>query len=190
MKRFYRVAVAVVLATAAGVVAASNGSLTQFKPQVMPVLVRVDSHGKVTRISPSSELTPAFDRMLATSLNAWITKPAVINGRAISTEMIVNVALRVSPREDGKYDAAFAYVSSSATPYGSSHWVTIDGNRLALANDENFHRGNRNDAPSGSPSNSPRYSNGSSQGASRNAPASLPQVAAPGSANSAPSRGK
>ncbi|WP_458070386.1 hypothetical protein [Rhodanobacter sp. BL-MT-08] len=146
MKRFYRVAFAGVLVVSIGVAAASGPeSLSGFVPRVMPVLVRVNSHGKVTKISPSSNLSPAFERLLASDLNAWITGPAIIKGRAMDSEMIVNVALQVSPRGDGKYDTQFSYVSSSASPFPSSHWVTLDGNRLAIADDEDI---NPNRAPS------------------------------------------
>lgn len=175
----------------AGVAVASTGSLTAFTPRVMPILVRVNSHGKVTKISPSSDLSPAFDRLLASNLDTWITRPAVVKGRAIDTEMIVNVALQVSPREDGKYDANFSYVSSSASPYMSSHWVTIDGNQLTLADDHNLDRGNRAFNQSRAPSPIfQRYSSGSTQGATHVAAASAFQNVAPSPASNAPARGK
>lgn len=147
MKRFCRVAVACVLAVSAGVAMASGPeSLSGYAPRVMPVLVRVNSHGKVTKVSPSSDLSPVFDRLLVSDLNAWITGPAIIKGRAMDSEMIVNVALEVSPRADGKYDTQFSYVSSSASPFPSSHWVTLDGNQLAIADDQSI-------SPGSSPSN-------------------------------------
>lgn len=187
MKRFYRVAVAGVLAMTATLAMASTGSLTAFTPRVMPVLVRVNSHGKVTNVSPSTDLSPAFDRLLASSLDTWISKPGVIKGRAVDTEMIVNVALRVAPREGGKYDATFAYVSSSASPYAASHGVTINGNQLTLADDHNVYRDNRFYGPSQSPSpNFQRYSNGPSH----SAPVSAVQSAAPNAVSNAPAHGK
>jgi len=149
MKRVYRVAFAGLLVVSIGAAAASGPeSLSGFTPRVMPVLVRVNSHGKVTKISPSSNLSPAFDRLLASDLNAWITGPAIIKGRAMDSEMIVNVALEASLRGDGKYNTYFSYVSSSASPFPSSHWVTLNGNQLAIADDQSISPGNSPPNPS------------------------------------------
>lgn len=191
MKRFYRLAIAAALAAgalsvAAGAVAATGPtSLTTFTPHVMPVLVRVDAHGKVTKISPSSALSPAFGRLLERNLRAWISKPGMEKGRPVSSEMIVNVTLHVAPRGDGKYDASFAYVSSSPSPYMASHWVTLDGTRLALADDHSGYRGNRASMPAAPPSSFQRSSNGAqggtygmSTGVARTSPSSAPASAA------------
>lgn len=190
MKRFYRLAAAAALAAgalsaAAGTAAATGPtSLTTFTPHVMPVLVRVDAHGKVTKISPSSDLSPAFERLLERNLRAWISKPALENGRPISREMIVNVALHVAARGDGKYDASFACVSSSPSPYISSHWVTLDGTQLALADDHGDYRGNRASMPA-APSSFQRSFNeaqggthGRSTGVARTGSSSAPASAA------------
>ena len=146
----------------------------------MPVLVRVDAHGKVTKISPSSDLSPAFERLLERNLRAWISKPALENGRPISREMIVNVALHVAARGDGKYDASFACVSSSPSPDMASHWVTLDGTQLALADDHGDYRGNRASMPA-APSNFQRSFNeaqggthGRSTGVARTGSSSAP----------------
>jgi hypothetical protein len=133
MKRVPMLAVAGILAAVGGTAMATDGSLTQFTPKVMPVLVHVNSHGKVTSVSPSTALPPQLAHVLDSTLKGWISKPAVIDGRAVDTDMVVNVALQASPRDDGQYDARFAYVSSSPTPYKSSHWVSKDGYELGLA---------------------------------------------------------
>jgi hypothetical protein len=174
MKRFYRVAFAGVLVVLIGVAAASGPeSLSGFTPRVIPVLVCVNSYGKVTKISPSSNLSPAFERLLASDLNAWITGPAIIKGRAMNSEMIVNVALQTSPRGDGKYDTYFSYISSSASPFPSSHWVTLNGNQLAIADDQSI-----------SPGNSPRNPSFAFSNISRGA------ISMQGAVSSSPSRSK
>ena len=133
MRRFRRLAAACLVTTVmAGTAVASNGSLNEFKPKVMPVLVHVDSHGNVTEVSPSSALSPKIKRVLADSLDRWINQPGMTNGRPVNTAMIVNVALKTEPRADGKYDLSFAYVSSSASPFYSAHWASINGDQLAL----------------------------------------------------------
>jgi hypothetical protein len=174
MKRFYRSAVASALVMMAGAVTAgAPESLTAFTPQVIPVLVRVNSHGKVTKIASSSSLSPAYGRLLASNLDAWITGPATSKGKAIEAEMIVNVEIKVSQRADGKYDTYFSYVSSSPSPFPSSHWVTLDGNRLAIADDQSINHGY-------SPSNPSFAFSNVSRGA----------IAAQGAISSSPSRSK
>jgi len=144
MKRFRMLAAAGVMATMGNVALASTGSLTQFRPQVMPVLVHVNSHGDVTEVSPSIELTPVLKKLLATSLDNWINEPGKANGRPVATVLIVNVALKTEPRADGNYDAKFAYVSSSASPFFSAHWASINGHELALVDNTGGSRENRN----------------------------------------------
>lgn len=159
MKRIHMLAVAGAIAAVGSTAMASNGSLTQFTPKVMPVLVHVNSHGKVTNISPSTPLPPQFAHMLESSIRGWISKPAVIHGRNVDSDMIINVAFKASPRGDGNYDAGFAYVSSSPTPYKSSHWVSKDGYQLGLVD---------NSAGLGNPGyNSAPQSSGNFDGGSR-----------------------
>jgi hypothetical protein len=122
------------LAAAAPVVAADSMSITHFTPRVLPVLVRVDSHGNVTDVSPSSTLSPRFDRLLRQTVDELINQPAKDHGRPMASQFVMNLALRAKPRADGKYDARFVYVSTSPVPSGSWYWVHMDGDRLALMN--------------------------------------------------------
>lgn len=64
MKPFLPLVVFGMLTVGSGAVLASSWSLNEFKPKVMPVLVQVDSQGKVTDASPANELPPRFDRLL------------------------------------------------------------------------------------------------------------------------------
>ena len=113
---------------------AESWSLNQFKPHVLPVLVQVNSAGKVTSVSPADKLTPAMDRLLRSSLDEMITGPAMDHGRPMASQFVMNLALATTPRDSGDYDARFAYVSTSPVPPGSWYWQHEDGHRLALIN--------------------------------------------------------
>ncbi|MFC5435499.1 hypothetical protein ACFPME_02965 [Rhodanobacter umsongensis] len=143
MKRFSTTMFAGVLAVGASAAMAATGSLNEFRPGFMPVLVHVDSRGKVTDVSPSAELSPKVTRLLRQSLDEMISKPATHHGRPISSQVVINLALQASPRQEGDYLARFVYVSSSPVPNGSWYWVHIDGHRLALANRNDFSRQQR-----------------------------------------------
>lgn len=119
---------------------ADTGSLTEFRPHVLPVLVRVDRAGKVTRVSSAWPLSPALDRLLRTDLDRMITRPAQRHGKPVASQFVINLALNAQPRTDGAYDARFTYVSTSPVPSGIWHWAHIDGHRLVLVPDGAFHR--------------------------------------------------
>lgn len=121
----------------AGSAAASAGSisLNQFNHGFLPVLVRVNAHGKVTQISPSVRLAPRYARLLQKNIEELVTGPAMEHNRPTSSQFIMNVAMKTSPRSDGSYDAQFTYVSATPAPSGPQHWVSIDGHRLALGPD-------------------------------------------------------
>lgn len=141
MKRAKLATFALALGILAGTAAASSGSLNEFRPNVMPVLVQVNSLGKVISASPSIELSPRISRLLRANLDEMITKPATDkHGRPISSQFIINLALLTSRRDNGTYDAHFAYVSTSEVPAGSWYWVHVDGHRLALANQNSSNR--------------------------------------------------
>jgi hypothetical protein len=144
MKRFSMMMFAGVLAVGAGAAKADSQSLNEFRPGVMPVLVHVDARGKVTEVSPSTELSPKVSRLLRQNLDELITKPATDHGgRPVSSQFVINLAMQASPRQDGDYLARFVYVSSSPVPSGQWYWVHTDGHRLALANRSDFGRQSR-----------------------------------------------
>ena len=118
---------------------AASASLNQFTPRVMPVLVQVNAQGRVTDMSPAMELTPQLTRLLRSNVDELISGPAIVRGKPIASQVVLNMALQATPQEQGKYLAQFTYVSSSPVPSGSWYWVHIDGHRLALAE-----RGSRN----------------------------------------------
>lgn len=141
MKSLRASLIACTIATFAGTAMASSGSLVEFKPQVMPVVVQVDARGQVTDILPSEQLTPRLQTMLIEQLDAWIIKPATVKGRPVSSRFIVEVAMQAKPRKDGNYDASFVYVKSLAMPFaGAVHWNVINGGlELALVSDMGGH---------------------------------------------------
>lgn len=129
------------IAAFAGTAMASSGSLVEFKPQVMPVLVQVDAHGRVTDVQPSFQLTPWSQKLLAQQLDAWVNGPATDNGHPVSSRFIVEVAMHTTQRKDGKYDASFVYVKSLPVPFGGAmHWNIINGGlEVALVEDGTGH---------------------------------------------------
>jgi len=129
------------IATFAGTAMASSGSLVDFKPQVMPVLVQVDAHGRVTDMLPSFQLTPWSQKLLTQQLDAWIVQPAIDNGRPVASRFIIEVGMRTVPRKDGKYEASFVYIKSlPAPPGGAMHWNIINGGlEIALVEDGTGH---------------------------------------------------
>ncbi|MDE2308967.1 MAG: hypothetical protein KGJ97_11845 [Xanthomonadaceae bacterium] len=132
MKRFHCVLIGAVLLAMATVAMASPVSLTSFPLRVMPVLVHVNSLGKVTEVQPSAQLPPRLQRLLASSLRQWISKPAIVGGHPVDSQSIVNVALHATPRKDGRYAASFAFVSIVPAPFASAYWSTRNGTQLAL----------------------------------------------------------
>lgn len=139
MKRFQQALVLGLFCISAAA-AADSIALNGFKPRFLPVLVQVNSHGKITSVSPSTELSPPFERLLRQSLNDMISKPAIIDGRPMASQFVINLALKVTPRKDGKYDARFAYVSAVPVPSGSWYWSHEDGVRLALESSSGINR--------------------------------------------------
>lgn len=149
MKRFQTVALFGMLAAQVGIASAATStgptSLTEFPQRWLPVLVNVDAKGNVTDVSPSTHLTPQFDRLLRQNLDELITGPATDGkGHAVSSQFIMNVVLKTTPRNQDTYDANFAYLSTSPVPPGSWYWVHINGHRLALASRSTMFRGQRN----------------------------------------------
>jgi hypothetical protein len=127
--------------TAAGRAAATGPhSLNDFKFGLVPVYVQVNANGKVTRVLPSVELSPRYDRLLRANISELIAGPAKRNSKGVSSALVINMALKTTPRTDGTYDAQFAYVSAKPVPYGLSHWVRTDGHALALVRDADTFR--------------------------------------------------
>ncbi|HEX5353677.1 MAG TPA: hypothetical protein VFW60_06330 [Rhodanobacteraceae bacterium] len=123
MKALHTSLLGCAIAAFAGTAFAASGIPVQSKPEVMPVVVRVNAQGKVTEILPSQHMTPRWRSLLRAQLDAWITKPATEKGKPVASAFIVEVAMQAKPRKDGKYDANFVYVKSLPMPvYGAVYW--------------------------------------------------------------------
>lgn len=154
--------------------AAQSMSLNGFRHHVLPVLVTVDSHGRVTRMDPAYELRPKMKKAVRHTVDAMITGPAVWKHKPIASQMIINLALNAEPRDDGNYDVRWMYAGKQPVPYDPSWvWSHIDGHRLALQRASDIrHRIRHVPVRRPPPSNGwRRYSNGQNQQPSRGTPA-------------------
>jgi hypothetical protein len=140
MKRFQTCLALGLLATSTTAAAIESQSLNRFTPHVLPVLVQVDAKGKVTNVSPAMELSPKFDKLLRSSLDEMIHQPAMVHNHPTASQFVITLALRATPRDDGRYDAKFAYVSVSPVPSGQWVWSHEDGHRLALVDRDSLQR--------------------------------------------------
>lgn len=140
MKAFSTLFLVSALTAAGAATATGSFSLNQFHSGVLPVLVQVNAKGKVVRVSPSTTLAPRYHRLLRQNIEELVAGPAMEHNRAVSSQFVLNVTLKTTPRTDGSYDAQFAYVSTKSVPSGPMHWVAIDGHRLALARDGDMFR--------------------------------------------------
>ncbi|OZB58142.1 MAG: hypothetical protein B7X39_18335 [Lysobacterales bacterium 14-68-21] len=122
------------LALGSAAVHADSRSLNSFPDHVLPVLVQVDSHGKVTDVSPAVELSPRYDRLLRETLDRMVTRPASYRGRPVASQFVMKLGMQAKLREDGRYDASFFYVSAQPVPAGRWFWQHEDGHRLTLVN--------------------------------------------------------
>lgn len=132
MKRLLSLVVLGTFAAGCSATATDSPSLNHFKSRVMPVLVQVNAHGKVTRVSPSSTLTPSISRLLRKNIEEIVSGPAMEHQQPVSSQFVMNVVLNTTPQAGGGYYAQFAYVSAVPAPAGPQHWVNIDGHQLAL----------------------------------------------------------
>ncbi len=114
---------------------AADNSLSGFPHKTVPVLVKVDSHGKVTQISPAIELSPRYRSLIRQSIQEMITGPAIYHGRAISSQLVMFLVSEARLREDGRYDVQFTSVKNQPVPAGSWFWLHDNGHRLALVSD-------------------------------------------------------
>lgn len=154
-----------------------SGSLNQFPVRVLPVLVNVDSKGRIVNVASAYQLSPRFNRLLTKNVSEMISKPAVDKqGHAVSSQFVLNLAMQATPREDGNYDTEFRYVSAQPVPSGRWGWAHTDGYDLALLDlsGPSVHRpmAVTPDHRSGAYSPQDRMPSPSSQPASMRAPAS------------------
>jgi hypothetical protein len=101
---------------------------------IEPVLVRVNAQGKVTDVRPAYRLSPELKRLLLVNLTEMIHTPATDkDGKPMSTQFVINVALQYEPRSTGDYDVHFVYVSATPLPLGTWFWSRDPFGQLGLA---------------------------------------------------------
>ncbi|HET7300671.1 MAG TPA: hypothetical protein VFJ01_08450, partial [Oleiagrimonas sp.] len=130
IKSFCTLGTAALLLGFAGISFAASST----KPEThsLPVLVKVDSHGKVTSVKPAVELTPPVMQLLKKTLSTMITKPAHDKkGRPIESQIAMVMSVNSIHHEDGKYGVKFGYVSMQPVPTGRWHW-SYNGHHYSL----------------------------------------------------------
>lgn len=144
IKQVCALATTSLLFAVAGPATAASMSLNHFTPHVLPVLVEVNDQGEVTSMSPAYDLRPSIRRALRKTLDKMITQPARDeDGEAISSQFVIKLATKTTPRKDGKYNLQFVYASAVHVPYGSWYWNHVDGHRLALMRQDPLFRTRR-----------------------------------------------
>jgi len=116
----------------------SDAHSTAGEPQrAIPVLVRVDSTGKISDITPASNLSPRLDGLLRANLEEIAATSAGNGfGSGGSRQFIANMALDAIPTADGKQSVKFLLVSSQPVPPGRWAWTRVDNRKLVLVNQD------------------------------------------------------
>lgn len=114
--------------------AATELTVARYEQGVVPVLVSVNRHGKVTLVRASQALKPSMDRLLRKNLGEAIVGPALRDDKPINSQIVIRMKLDVTPTQDGRYAAQFVPVDSKVVPYGAWSW-RLDGDRYALVDE-------------------------------------------------------
>lgn len=102
--------------------------------RVIPVLVTINTHGKVTEVDPAFRLSPKYKDLLSKTLSAMIKTPAREHGKPVTSQLLMSMQLKAEANPDGNYAVHFAYVNSKQMPTGSWYWVHTSQHQLRLAN--------------------------------------------------------
>lgn len=103
------------------------------RTHTLPVLVKVDATGKVTGISPAYNLRPSFQRLLRDTINKMVTKPAMKNGKAVNSQLVITLSVLTGKAVNGRAETTLRYLSVKPLPPGTWHWSRNEENRLALS---------------------------------------------------------
>jgi hypothetical protein len=133
------VTLAAVLVLASGFKPAFSKGSNDKGLRIIPVIVHVDSKGKVTEAKPAYELRPAFVRAIRQTLDQMITKPARRNGKPIRSQLVVTLGMQIVKTANGKSSVSFRYISSKPLPDGSWFWTHTSDNKLALSNQHSIY---------------------------------------------------
>lgn len=114
--------------------AATELTVARYEQGIVPVLVSVNSQGKVTHVQASQNLKPSLSKLLRRNLDEAVVAPALRNNKPVNAQIVMRMKLDVTPTEDGRYAARFLPVESKQVPYGAWFW-RVDGDRYALVDD-------------------------------------------------------
>jgi hypothetical protein len=102
--------------------AAQSGTVTN-----IPLLVVVTSKGQVRDIQHSQRLPSDVNNLLWSSVQAWTKSPARVNGRRVTAQVYMDVALHAEPRADGSSNVYFTLASIG--PVMRGYWK-MRGDRI------------------------------------------------------------
>jgi len=103
--------------------------------QVLPVLVKMDAKGDITQVSPATRLPIKLQRLLRNNLDEIAKGPASDRlGHPASRQLVANMALDVTPIDDGNQSVHFILVSTQPVPSGSWLWSRTNGGQPTLVN--------------------------------------------------------
>lgn len=114
--------------------AATELTVARYEQGIVPVLVSVNSQGKVTHVQASQNLKPSLSKLLRKNLEEAIVAPALRDDKPVNAQIVMRMKLDLTPTEDGRYAARFLPVESKQVPYGAWFWL-LDGDRYALVDD-------------------------------------------------------
>lgn len=102
--------------------AAQSGTVTD-----IPLLVIVTNKGQVRDIQHSQRLPPQVNKLLWSSVQGWTRSPARVNGKRVTAQVYMDVALHAEPRADGSSSVYFTLASIG--PVMRGYW-RMRGDRI------------------------------------------------------------
>jgi hypothetical protein len=134
MKRFIVLTAGVLFCLASAVAAALPDDGVPGNSRVIPLVVHVNDQGQVTDADPAYKVRPALMRTIRQTLDKIITAPAMKDGKAVSCQFVITLALVTVPQDNGKSSVDIKYVAGKPLPSGVWSWVHTNDHRLALIN--------------------------------------------------------
>jgi hypothetical protein len=107
--------------------AVDNSSAVQTQAMNLPLLVYVDARGTVRDIQHAQRLPGPVNDLLWQSVQNWTKSSAVVNGKHVAAQVLMNVTLHTDPRAGGKSNVYFTLASEGPVLHG--YWI-LHGNRL------------------------------------------------------------
>lgn len=112
MKRVRIVVATVALALNGNAMADAPKADDATQPHNMYVVADVLPNGDVAAVHPCERLSPQLTNLLRSTVESWVTGPAIVNGRRSYSQVLFHVALETEPMTQGQYSAKFAYLSA------------------------------------------------------------------------------